>query len=488
MSERVGRAVLWRLSDETLASVLGLGIGIVLARLISPEEFGLFAILMFFLAISSLFVDSGFSAAMIQRKGLTYIDQCTAFWFTLAAGATATLVLVLISPWLAVYFERPELATLGRMLAIVVFLKAFLTVPSAMAMKELDFRLLTWANLTGLAVSGAVAIWLALQGWGVKALIAQAITLALATGLVIWWMSHWRPKFQFSIDSFKKLFSFGGFLMVASLMEALASRFYAVVIGKTYTAADVGQFYRATKTRDIPQGFLSNIVHQVSFPVFSEAGHDKTRLKGQMKTTLVVAMAINLPVMAGLILTAEQTFPIVFGKDWNPAIPYFMVLCGLGLFRPMHIINMNGLKAMGHARLMVKLELIKKSIQIPAMIVAVQVSITALAWTTVAVGLAGIYIETLYAKRYIGYNAREQFRDIRPYLIITVVMAIAVLGVEWLLPYRFPIRMLMAKVGTGVAVVLVLYAVFGLDAYHHGKALYQQARATMRTRAQRRAT
>ena len=477
-NRQISPAIFWSTLEILSTRGIGFLISIVLARLILPEEFGLIAMLMLFTAVASLFVEGGFSSSLIQRQDHNYTDECTVFWFNLFAGAVAALILVLIAPWIASFYERPILKLLTILMAFNLWLSAFLTVPTALLAKKLDFQTLMKVNVSAVFISGALAIYLALSGWGVWAIAIQTLSSTLVSGLVLWSLSNWRPSLRFSWKSFGKLFNFGGYVLLASLIDRISTQFYTLIIGKSYGALELGYFHRATSTKDLPQGILSGIFSRVAFPVFSSQSGDIVQLKKSLQIALITTMAVNLPVMAGLMMTADELVLILFGPRWEAVIPILKVLCGLGAFWPLHVANVNVLMAMGHSRLMLKIEIIKKTLFIATIILSSQISVIAIAWGMFALGLLGVFINTWYSKKFLSYGTWDQLQDLKPYLFVTFGMILAIAVVQYviasILKSDAMILIFLAKFMTGVMVYGALTYLFKLGVLNYFREFIQQ--------------
>lgn len=473
---KVSKAVFWSASDVFLRYGLGFFISIVLARLVTPEEFGLIAMLMLFTAIAGLFVESGFASALIQRQGHTYTDECTVFWFNMVAGVSMALLLVLIAPWLANFYGHPILEPLTKLMALNLWLSAFLTVPSALLTKKLDFKTQMKAQVSGSLISGVLAISLAFKGLGVWAIAIQTLSATFVSGLALWHLNSWRPSWIFSWRSFKNLFSFGGFLMLSGLLEVISTRLYTLIIGKSYGALDLGYFYRASNTKDLPQNVLSGIFTQVAFPVFSAQADDPEKLRQGLQVALITTMAINLPVMAGLLVTADELVPILFGPRWEASIPILKILCGLGAFWPLHLANLTVLKAMGHSRLILKIQTIKKILFITTLIMTSQISVLAIAWGMFILGLVGVLINTWYTQKYLSYGFSKQLKALTPYLLLTITMMLSVVASQHIAALSFDsiIPAFLFKFSIGFLVYGLLSYLFKLNALEYARQFAQQ--------------
>lgn len=427
--------------------------------------------LMLFTAVAGLFAESGFASALIQRQDHTHTDECTVFWFNLVAGALAALALVLIAPLIADFYAQPVLTPLTRLMALNLWLSAFLTVPMALLTKKLDFQTQMKASVIAVSISGSIAIYLALNGWGVWAIAIQVLSATFINALVLWRINPWRPTWRFSWKSFGKLFNFGGFLLFSSLIDKISTQLYTLIIGKNYGALDLGYFYRASSTKDLPQGVLADIFSRVAFPVFSSQASDSHELRNGLRIALVTTMAVNLPVMAGLMMTADELVPILFGPHWSGAIPILKVLCGLGAFWPMHLANLNVLMALGHSKLMFKLELIKKTLFIITIILVSQISVIAIAWGMFALGLLGIFVNTWYTRKFLNYGAVAQIRVVMPYLFVTFIMILAVGATQYLFASDSIMVVLLAKIIVGIFIYILSCYVFKLEILEYGRLL-----------------
>lgn len=435
--------------------------------------------LMLFTAVASLLVESGFASALIQKQDHTYTDECTVFWFNLIAGTFAAAALILIAPSIALFYQQPILVPLTKLMALNLWLSAFLTVPRALLTKNLDFKTQMKAGMSGLIVSGGIAIYLAFNGWGVWAIAIQSLAATLVSGLVLWGLNSWRPSWVFSWNSFHRLFTFGGFLLLSGLLDTISTRVYTLIIGKSYGAQDLGYFYRASSTKDLPQGVLAGIFSRVAFPVYSSQAKDKDKLRECLRISLIITMAVNLPVMAGLLMTADELVPLLFGSRWEPSIPILKVLCGVGLFWPLHLANLNVLRALGYSRLIFKIEIIKKSLFIAMIILTSQISVITIAWGMFVVGLVGVLINTWYTKNFLGYGPFEQLTNLMPYFFITLMMMGAVVSSQFIfdsvVESEFMILLFLTKLTVGFTTYIVLTYALNLEVLKHGRSFLNRS-------------
>ena len=430
VSTQTRSAILWK-TTEVLGQRLGwFIIGMVLARLVAPADFGLFALMMVFNLLAILFVDSGFNSALIQKQDITYTDECSVFWFNMLAGTLVALLMVAASPWIASFFGYEVLKPLTWLMAANLWIHAWTSVPSALLSKQLNFKVQMQAGLIATFSAGALSIYLAWIGWGVWALAMQFFATTAIRSVLLWTLYRWRPARRFSPARMREMFSFGSYIFFSSLLEVFSSQLHAVLIGRYYSAASLGYFNRATSTRDLLQSVMTTIYNSVAFPLFSSFAQDRGRLRESMQKSTVAMMAINLPVMMGLLVTADDLIPTLFGDQWIPSVPYMQVLCLAGMIWPMQVSPLNMLKALGHSKLMFRLGLLKHSVMIMTIAVTAQISILAMAWGLVAVSATAFLINSHYSGRMLNYGALKQLRDVLPYILLSAAMAMMVMLVS----------------------------------------------------------
>lgn len=442
MSQRqlVGRAVAWSGAGVILRQSLQFGVGIALARLLTPSDFGLMGMLLLFTSLGSLLVDSGFASALIQRRNHTEADASTVFWFNMAAGTVLAIALALAAPAIAKFFDESILVPLTLAMALNLWLASWLPVHSALLTKKLDFRTQMAANGWALIVASAAAIFLAFRDFGVWALAAYALITSGLNSLLLWRLHRWRPTFTFSSTSFRRLFAFGGFMFASAIIDRIGTQLYSIVIGKQYSSSDLGLYARAVTTRNFSQNILSETYSRVAFPLFSQQSDNPTALREGLRTANAIVMSINLPIMFGIAVTSELLVPAVFGEHWSATAPLLSILCLGGALWPLQVGNLQVLVAQGHSRLMLRLEVFKKALLASAVLIASLWSVNAIAWATTLSAVAAFFINAHYTRRLIGYTALMQLRDLFAYFLLASAMAliVAVTGesLYWLTPNK----------------------------------------------------
>lgn len=406
--------------DMLLRHGLHFAISIVLARLLSPDDFGTIALLYMFTGIASIFLEGGFSSALIQRQDITHIDESTVFWLNLSIGTLFAIGLWSIASPLATFYGRSELEPLAGLMALNILVSTIGSIHSTLLTKKLDFRTQMKTSSISSVLSGGVAITMAWQGAGLWALAAHAFTATLITTILLWWINPWRPLLKFSMASVHKLFLVGGYLLASGLLGVLVDRMHTLIIGKFYGVRELGYYNRADGTKQLPLGLLTGIISRVALPIFSAAADDKEQLRRGVKQSVQMAMLINIPIMFGLFAVSKPLVLVLFGESWRPAVPILQVLCLAGIFWPLHILNLNALIAQGHSSLFFRLEIGKRILGIALLIAGAYNGVMGIAWSQVVFGVVAFFINAYYTKRYLNYGAFDQIMDFLPAFVLAL--------------------------------------------------------------------
>ncbi len=452
LKNRSVSAALWSGADVLVRQSLQLGTSIVLARLLAPEEFGTIALLYLFVGLGGLFIDGYFNAALVQRQDITHQDESTVFWFNAMAGAAVALVLCAAAPAIEAFYGMAQLRPLTYAMALNLSIGSLTAVPITLLSKELDFRTPMRCGAIAAAVSGIVAIALALNGVGVWSIAAQTLTFSSMYALLIWHGTSWRPAFCFDAHSLKKLIRFSGFMWLGAVLDTFYTQLYSVIIGKRFGVRDLGFYSRALGTQQIPSNLLMAILGRVLFPTFSAATADRDLLVRGVRRALVTVMLVNIPAMLGLMATAEAAVVTLFGDVWRPSAGLLRVLCLVGLFAPLNAINTNVLLAQGHSQRYLRIEIVKKLAGVLLLLAASPFGLVAMAWGQVVAAGAGFFLSAYYTGRLLGYPATHQLHDIAPFGVVGIVMGLLV----WLLG---------GMLGPPGARVLALQCAVGLVVY-----------------------
>ena len=445
------KGVGWSFTDSMLSQGTTFLVGIVLARLLSPEEYGLLGLLMIFIVISESIVNSGLNSALIRKQDATELDYNTVFITNLLLSFVMYGLLFLGAPYISLFFEKPQLTILLRVLGAIVILNALSIVPATKLTKKVDFKSITFCSLIGSICAGIVGISMAVMGYGVWALVGQQMTKQLVYTLALIIANKWLPQIQFSIRSFKELWNFGWKLLVSGLINNIWNEIYKVVIGKCYTPETLGQFTQAQFYSNIFSQNLTGIVQRVSYPVLSKIQDERERLKQAYRQVIKVTMLITFVFMFGLAGCAKQFIYVLIGEQWLPCVGYMQILCFSMALYPLHAINLNMLQVQGRSDLFLKLEIIKKCIAVVPLLLGIYIDIYWMLLGSVVAGWIAYYLNAYYSGPYLQYSVWAQIKDILPSMLLSLGMAITVFLIG-LLPIS-PYLLLPIQIATGAAIV-----------------------------------
>jgi len=465
LSKRSTSAVFWGGLELALRQGIGLVLSIILARLLKPEDFGVIAMISIFVGVAGVFVDSGFSSALIQRQGITIEDTSSVFYFNIATALIMALLLGAAAPYIAAFYRMPILKPLTWLMAFNLFIGSFRSIQAVLLTKELNFRTHMKVTVVATVISGAAGIGLAWRGWGVWSLAVQSVVATIVSVLLFWIFSPWRPAFCFRLASLRSLFRYGSFMTLSGLLDTIYTRLNTLVIGRLYSARDLGLYSRADNIQHLPTFTISTLLGRVAFPVFSAAAAGEPgTLRRAARKALTAIMLVNTPIMFGILATARPLVHVVFGEKWLPCVPFLQVLSLAGVFWPLHVINLNLIKSRGRSDLFFRLEVIKKIIGVTSLLIASSISILAMAWSQVLTGFVCYFINSAYSGRLAAYPIKDQLRDMSPYLAVAGIM----LAAAWALAVwanLSPPLLLATQSLLGVAIYVLLCYLFKLTAF-----------------------
>lgn len=398
----------------------------ILARLLTPAEFGVMAVAMVFRAISGTLVEAGFGAALVQKQQLSDLETSSVFFLNIVASCVMSIAFALAAPYVAAFFDMPVLEGVLKVLALVFVIGGLAGVHGALLAKKMRFATLARISLSASVVSSLVAVLLAWNGWGVWSLVVQSLIAATISSIVVWIVSDWRPKFIFSFAALRPLFRFGVFILGANLLETIVGRIYTLLIGKFYSPADLGFYSRADSTLALPNNFTSGIINRVAMPLFSAANRDAQLLDRAFRKAMRVTMYVHAPIMAGLSVAAGPLILTFFGDQWRPSIPYLQVLAFAGLFWMLGSVNDGYIKATGRAKTFFYLEVTRKIILLITALATVHFGILAMVAGTLVFSLISYLLSAWIAGRGVRYGWMQQLADSwKPLIACSLVIPLA---------------------------------------------------------------
>lgn len=443
--------VSWSFLDNILGSGITFIVGIILARILTPREFGLIGIISIFIAVFNSIVDSGFSNALIRKTNATQIDYNTAFIFNLILSVILFVGLFLLAPIVSAFFNEPQLVELTRAMSFILLINAFAIVQRTLLVKSIDFKTQTKISIIASVSSGIIGIGMAIMGFGVWCLVAQQISRQLLNTVFLWVFTKWFPSIEFSITSFKELFGFGWKLLVSGVIATIWNELYLIVIGKVYSPSILGQYSRAKQFTDIFASNLTSVIQRVSYPVLSSIQDDNERLKQAYKKVIKSTMFITFVLMLGLAAIAKPMVLVLIGDKWLPSVAFLQIICFSAMLYPLHAINLNMLQVKGRSDLFLILEIVKRTIAIGPILLGVFVGIDSMLWSSVLVGFVAYYLNSFYSGKDLNYGIMEQIKDILPSFLFAIIMALAV----WLISFidASPFIILPIQLVTGITIV-----------------------------------
>ncbi|MDC7226165.1 MAG: lipopolysaccharide biosynthesis protein [Spirochaetales bacterium] len=460
LKKKTMRALIWSGLERFGYQGIRALITLVLARLLTPDDFGIIGILLVFIIIAEAIINNGFGQAVIQKKDISEDDLTTAFLLSLVMSIILYFVIYLASPTIALFYERTELISFNRVLALVIVFDSLVVIQQAKFQREMDFKSLSLITIVSSLISGIIGVILAFFEFGVWALIAQMLGQKMIMAAYLWIKSNWVPKGKLTKESLRHMFSYGWKLQVSGVLSQSFRHINSLIIGKTFSVDLVGYYTQAKNLKDLPMVTLSSIINKVAFPVFSSIQDDKDRLKKGYKTSIKMLVFISFPLMIGLAATAENLIPVLLGEQWEPSIKFFQLLCFAGMIYPMQTSNINILKVTGRTDLYLKLELFKKLVTISAIIISIRWGIYALIIAQVISSYINLGINASFSGKLINYSLREQVADCIPFFVMSLLMGIVVSILEMLLTDLAQVIVLLVQIISGMTFYFVLCKMF----------------------------
>ncbi len=453
LKKKTTRALIWSSIERFSTQGLGFAFGVLLARLLSPGDYGIIAMLGIFLSLAQCFIDSGFSSALIRKTDRTEADYSTTFYFNIVVGIVCYLILFFTAPWIADFYNTPILTPITRLIGLTLILNSLCAVQQAIFTITLDFKTQAKISLISLLISAPAGLACAYCGWAVWSLVVQTILGATARTALLWCYAKWKPQAPFSKDSFKELFGFGSKLLASGLLDTVYSNLYTIIIGKYFSKADLGFYDKANKFAQLPSSNITGILQRVTFPVLSNIQDDDERLSHHYRKFLKLSAFIVFPLMIGLAAMADPLIRLILTDKWAPCIPYLQVLCLSLMWYPIHAINLNLLQVKGRSDLFLKLEIYKKILITITLCTTVPFGILVMCAGKIFNSLVALMMNTFYTGKMIQLGYWKQMRDLTPILLNSLIMG----GIAYTVQLYTP--MLICKILAGCLAGGVYYIV-----------------------------
>jgi teichuronic acid exporter len=454
----------WSFVDTSFNQVFQFVTGIILARLLTPTEFGLVGMLAIFFAISTSFIDSGFGDALIRKKNCSEDDYNTVFYFNLLVGFTFFLLFYFSAPLIADFFSEPQLIDILKVLSITPIITSLGIVQSADLVKKVDLKTRTKISVISNIISGTAAILMAYNGFGVWSLVARQFLMNLAGTSAIWFFNRWMPKIRFSKKSFKGLFSFGSKMFASGMLNTVFDNIYYLVIGKFFSAQALGYYTRAVSFANLPSSSINNVILRVSFPVLASIQDDTPRLKEAHRKLIKNTMLITFIMMLGLAAMAEPLILTLIGEKWLPSVQLLQLVCFALMLYPLHSLNLNILTIKGRSGLYLKLELIKKILVLPVIGLGIFYSIELMIIGMALHSLVTFFIIIGYSGKILSYSPSEHITDIFPAFILGLVNGSVIYLADSLLNLE-PLLMLIIQISASLLIIISICELTKMESY-----------------------
>ncbi len=429
LKNKTVNGVVWSAIERFSVSGVNFVFGLILARLLMPSDYGIIAMLAIFMAIAQTFIDSGFSNALIRKPDRSEADNATAFYFNVVVGIVSYLILFMVSPYIARFYNTPILTSLTRILGLNLLFNSLCVVQQALLTIRIDFKTQAKISLSAAIISGLIGICFAYYNYGVWALAIQAVSAAFIRTNLLWILAKWRPKAKFSKESFHNLFGYGSKLLISGQLDTVYNNLYAIVIGKCFTATKLGVYTRADQWASFLAVNITGVLQRVTFPVLSTLQNDDDVLRVNYRKFLRLSGFVIFPLMMGLAAVAEPLTRFILTDKWIASVPLLRILCFALMLYPIHAINLNLLQVKGRSDVFLKLEVYKKIIGVFTLIITIPLGITAMCIGRMLTSWIALVMNTHYTGKIINLGFSQQIRDYIPSLLNSFIMSVIVYGI-----------------------------------------------------------
>lgn len=454
LATKAKKSLQWSALERFLTQGIQLAITLYLARLLGPTAFGLVGMLAVFIAIANVFVDSGFTSALIRKTDRTESDLVTAFYYNIGMAALCYLALYVSAPFVADFYQQQELQTLLRVLGLTVLISSFTLIPRVKLNVAMDFKTQAKISVLSVLISGPTAIILAINGYGVWALVTQTLLNASCATLLFNVFSPWLPRGCITKNSFSYLFSYGSKLLLSGLLDVTYNNLYQIIIGKKFSPAVVGQFSQANQLASVPTTTLTGIIQRVTFPLFSQLQDDPDRMANAYRKTLKLSALVIFPLIVGLGLIAKPLLTSLLGEQWQGTAGLLTVLCFGYMLYPIHSINLNLLQVTGRSDLFLKLEVIKKIIGVTVLLISIPYGVLAMCIGFTLTSYLALLLNTYYTAKFTHLSQWRQCKDILPIWLAVIFSASLGYGVSSYLSQAW------LQIGVSLSVALLVYGMY----------------------------
>lgn len=465
MKNKVVKGLFWKLLENGGAQAVQFVVAILLARLLTPAEYGVVGIIMIFIMIANVFVQSGFSTALVQKREADAADFSSVCYFELVLSVVLYGILYLAAPYIAAFYEIAELKEIVRVLALVLFPGAVISVQTAYVSRNMEFKGLFLSTLAASLISGVFSIGMAMAGWGVWAMVGQQMIYYFALMIVLFFTVSWRPAALFSLRKLQVMFSFGWKLLCASLLDTVFNNLYGLLIGKIYNEELLGSYNRGEQFPKLIATNLGSAIQAVLLPAFSARQDDVQEVRNMVRKAIQMSSFVVLPMLLGLFAVADTLVLVLLGEQWTVCVPFLRITCITYCFWPIHITNLQAINAVGRSDIFLKLEVIKKGLSVIALLIGIQFNVYIMVAIKAFQDFLCTFVNAAPNKKLLGYSILDQWKDVMPPAFLSIVMCAVVMAAgKWLIFLPLLLR-LMAQILIGVIVYILMAWITGQESF-----------------------
>lgn len=451
---KVISSLIWKFLERGGVQGIQFVLSIILARLVTPEDYGVIAILLVFIQISTVFIQSGFNTALIQKKESDDLDFSSIFYLSFFIAVVLYVVLFFTAPIIANFYQSDSLIKLLRVISFTLFFGAINSVQNAYVSKTMQFRRFFLSSMGAVIGSGIVGIVLAYKGFGVWALVFQQLVRDFLICVILWFTVKWRPRFIFSFKRVKTLFSFGWKLLISGLLDTIFKNLYNLIVGKIYNKETLGYFNRGQQFPQIIATNLDGSIQSVMLPTLSSHNDDVAEVKRITRRSISMSAFLLMPCMFGLAAIAKPLVQVLLTDKWLPCVPFLQLACISYAIYPIHTANLTGINALGRSDIFLKLEIIKKIISLFNIIITIPLGIYAMAIGQVISALISSFINAWPNKKLMNYTYFEQLKDLAPSFLCSILMAIGVWSLHFISIPSIILLLIQIIIGAGLYILL----------------------------------
>ena len=474
MSKRVASGVAWNIAEKIGSTLLQAIVSIIVANRIMPDDMGIIAVLTVFVTLSQVVIDSGFSQTLIRKANATAEDFKAVFRFNLIASLALYAILTATTPWVASYYGWELIRKVAPVLYLLLPLNALCVIQNTIMVKEFRFAQLSTIIFFSSLISGILAIVMALTGFGIWSLVGQRVSMMATKAILLWWKSPWRWRSDIRTGSLKEMTPYSLRLIATDMITAIYNNIAQLFIGKIYSADMLGYYNQAQKLKDMPVNATMQSIQSVTFPALAKISDNPTKFDEGYRRVLMLTAFIMLPVMTGLIATADDIYMLLLKPQWHPAIPYFRIMCLIGIFYPISAIAYNVLKVRSNGAIILRLEIIKKVIMTIILATTIPISVMAIAWGMVAAAACEMVLNIGATLRYAGLKLKSLATTLLPIIALTAVMYLATEMVGYQIENLAVGLRLAIKIGVGIISYAAIAYITKMEAFDEALAIAKQ--------------